>query len=213
MLFRSRHCRRTSSAPTATAGRSSPTRPGIPSACAATKGSRGPATKRSGPDYGSSLPPGLSPHPPRFTRPPGQVIPALPGHDNAPAHSPRKAAMFPRPSVKHVLGLIRKASGGTRQRSLRLDGDPRAVRWLHRYFAIPATHWPVKRARPSANSWNVTLNPAASSFVPTSRAQSRSWPGGLQLSKRTRSRVRSITIVGSARSGGSGWRRLSLSRR
>jgi hypothetical protein len=109
-----RRCRRTSSAPTATAGRSSRTRPGIPSACAATKGSCGPATKRRGPDHGFIPAAWLSPHPPRFRWPPGQVIPALPGHDNAPAHSPARPPMFRRPSVKHVLGLIRKASSGTR---------------------------------------------------------------------------------------------------
>jgi len=44
-----RHCRRTSSDPRATAGRSTPTRSGIPSACAATRGSRGPAKGWCGP--------------------------------------------------------------------------------------------------------------------------------------------------------------------
>ena len=29
--------------------------------------------------------------------------------------APARLSTFPRPSVKHVLGLIRKASGGTRQ--------------------------------------------------------------------------------------------------
>jgi hypothetical protein len=30
------------------------------------------------------------------------------------AHQPARLPMFPRPSVKHVLGLIRQESGGTR---------------------------------------------------------------------------------------------------